>query len=84
MMERFPLQRHGFVGRSYPTPRRLCGRGWERPPSKGFSIINKLLDKIIYFYYLSVNYNNCLPDIGNDNQNDIDCCWWAAIIYELN
>ena len=44
---RFPLQRHGFVGRSYPTPRRLCGRGWERPLSKGFSRINKLLDKII-------------------------------------
>ena len=35
MMEPFPLQRHGFDGRAYPTPGSLFGRGWTRPPSKG-------------------------------------------------
>jgi hypothetical protein len=49
---------HGFVGRAYPTPRSICGRGWARPPSKGFCRINKLKEKIIYFYCLSVNVND--------------------------
>ena len=35
-----------------------CGRGWARPPSKGFRRINKLKEKIIYFYCLSVNIND--------------------------
>ena len=50
MMEPFAPPGHGFVGRAYPTPGSLCGRGWPRPPSKGFSRINKLNEKIIYFY----------------------------------
>ena len=49
----------------------------------GFSIINKLKEKIINFYSLSVNYNNRSPAIGNDSQNGIHCCQRAAIIYEL-
>jgi len=47
---------------------------------KGFSRINKIKEKIIYFYSLSVNYNNRSPAIGNDSQNGINCRWWAAII----
>ena len=39
--------------------------------------------KLIYFYCLSVNYNNRSPTIGNDSQNSIDCCRRAAKIYEL-
>jgi hypothetical protein len=50
-----PLQRHGFVGRAYPALGSLCGRGWPRPPSKGFGRINKLNEKIIYFYCLSIS-----------------------------
>jgi hypothetical protein len=30
--------------------------GWMRLPLKGFSRINKIREKIIYFYSLSVNY----------------------------
>jgi len=56
MMVPFSLQRHhGFDGRAYTTPGSLRGRGWTRPSSKGFSRINKLKEKIIYFYSLSVN-----------------------------
>jgi len=49
------LQWHGFDGQAYTTPGSLRGRGWTRPSSKGFSRINKLKEKIIYFYSLSVN-----------------------------
>jgi hypothetical protein len=66
-----PLQRHGFVGRAYPTPRSLCGRGWPRLPLKGFIRIDNLKEKIIYFYCLSVNDNNRLPAVGNDSQKGI-------------
>ena len=45
-----------FDVRAYTTPGSLHGRGWMRPLSKGFSRINKINDKIIYFYSLSVNY----------------------------
>ena len=37
----------------------------------------------MYFYSLSVNYNNRLPANGNDSQNGIHCRWQAAILYEL-
>jgi len=55
-----------------------------KPPLQGFSRINKLKEKLIYFYSLSVNYNNHLPAIGNDSQNDIYCWRRVTIIYELN
>jgi hypothetical protein len=45
------------------------------PPSKGFSRINKLKEKSIYFYCLFVDDNNCLPTIGNGGQNGINCHW---------
>ena len=37
----------------------------------------------MYFYSLSVNYNNHLPAAGIDSQNGINCSRRAAIIYEL-
>ena len=49
---------------------------------KGLSRINKIKEKIIYVYSLSVNYNNRSPAVGNDNQNGINCRRWAAIINE--
>jgi len=52
-------------------------------PLKGFSRINKIKEKIIYFYSLSVNYNNRSPAAGNDSQNGINCCRRATIIYKL-
>ena len=54
-----------------------------RSSLKGFSRINKIKGKIIYFYSLSVNYNNRSPAVGNDSQNGINCRRRAAIIYEL-
>ena len=54
-----------------------------RSSLKGFSRINKIKGKIIYFYSLSVNYNNRSPAVGNDSQNSINCRRRAAIIYEL-
>jgi hypothetical protein len=50
---------------------------------KGFSRINKIKEKIIYFYSLSVNFNNRSPTAGNDSQNGINCRQRATIIYEL-
>ena len=50
---------------------------------KGFSRINKIKEKIMYFYSLSVNYNIRSPAVGNDSQNGINCCRRATIIYEL-
>jgi len=50
---------------------------------EGLSRINKLKEKIIYFYSLSVDYNNRSPAVGNDSQNCIHCCQQVAIIYEL-
>jgi hypothetical protein len=67
------------IVRADPLPKGSGGGGW-----KGFSRINKLNEKIIYFYCLSINYNNRSPAVGNDSQNGINCCWRAAIIYELN
>jgi hypothetical protein len=49
----------GFDVQKYRTPRSLFARGWMRPPSKGFSRISIIKEKIFYFYSLSVNYNNC-------------------------
>jgi len=79
----FPLQQHGFDGQAYTTPGSLFERGWTRPLSKGFCIINKLKEKIIYFYSLSVNYNNRSPAVSNDSQKGIHCCRQVTIIYEL-
>ena len=53
------------------------------PSSKGFSKINRIKETIIYFYSLSVNYNNRSPAIGNESQNGINCRRRAIIIYEL-
>ena len=80
---RFPLQRNDFDGRAYPNPGSLRGRGWTRLPSKGFSRINKIKEKKIYFFALCVNYNNRSPAVGNDSQNGINCRRRVAIIYEL-
>ena len=73
MTSHSPLQRHGFDGHKYRTPGSLFARGWTRPLSKGFSRINKIKEKIVYFYSLSVNYKNPSPAIGNDSQNGIHC-----------
>ena len=80
---RFPLQHHGFDWWTHPTPGSLFGRGWTRPPSKGLIYNYKVNEKLMYFYSLSVNYNNSSPAIGNDSQNGINCCRRATIIYEL-
>jgi hypothetical protein len=61
----------------------LFARGWMRLPLKGFIKINKIKEKIIYFFSFCVNYNNRLPAVGNDSQNNIHCRWRATIIYEL-
>ena len=47
--------------------------------SKRFIRINKIKEKIIYFFSLCANYNNRLPVVGNDSQNNIHCCRWAII-----
>ena len=52
-------------------------------PSRGFSRINKIKEKIINSYSLSVNYNNRSPAVGNESQNGINCRRRAAIKYEL-
>jgi len=83
MLEPFSSPAAWFDGRAYPTPGSLRRRGWTRPSPKGFIRINKLKEKIIYFYSLSVNYNNHSPAIGNDSQNGINCHRRAAITYEL-
>ena len=49
----------------------------------GFIRINRIKEKIIYFYSLSVNYNNQSPAIGNESKNGINCRRRAIIIYEL-
>ena len=67
-----------------PPPGSLCIWGWPRSPLKGFSRINQLKEKLIYFFCLSVDDNNRSPAVGNDSQNGIHCCWRAAIIYKLN
>jgi hypothetical protein len=54
-----------------------------RPPSKGFSRINKIKETVIYFYSLSVNYNNHSPVVDNVSQNDIHSRQRTAIIYKL-
>jgi hypothetical protein len=43
----------------------------------------KLKEKIIYFYCLSVNYNNRSSAVNNGSQNGIHCYQQATIIYEL-
>jgi hypothetical protein len=54
-----------------------------RPPSKGFSIINKIKEKIIYFYSLSDNYNNRSPAVDSSSHNGIHRPQRDAIIYKL-
>ena len=72
-----------FLLLNIPNPESLFARGWTRLPSKGFIRINKIKDKIIYFYSLSVNYNKRSPAAGNDSQHGINCRRRAAIIYKL-
>jgi hypothetical protein len=60
-----------------PNPGNLFRRGWMRPPS------NEVNEKLIYFFCLSVNYNNRSPAVGNDSQNGIHCRQQATKIYEL-
>jgi len=50
---------------------------------KRFIRINKIKEKIIYFFSLCANYNNHSPVIGNDSQNGMHCRRRATIIYEL-
>jgi hypothetical protein len=84
MMEPFSPPAAWFLWTNIPPPpRSLFARGWTRPPSKGFSRINIIKEKIIYFYSFSVNYNNRSPAVGNDSQNGISCRRQAAIIYKL-
>jgi hypothetical protein len=83
MTEPFSFLAAWFDGRAYPTPGSLRGRGWTRPSSKGCSRINKLKEKVIHSYSLSVNYNIHLPAVDNDSQYGINCRRRAAIIYEL-
>ena len=64
-------------------PGSIRGRGWTRLSSKGLIYNYKVNEKLMYFYSLSVNYNNSSPAIGNDSQNSINCCRRANIIYEL-
>jgi hypothetical protein len=40
-------------------------------PSNGLVLNYNLKEKKIYFYCLSVHYNNPLPAVGNDSQNGI-------------
>jgi hypothetical protein len=85
MMEPFSPPAEWFLWTNIPhyrTPGSLFARGWTRPPSKGFIRINKIKEKIIYFYSLSVNYNNRSPEAGIDSQNGIHCQRRATIIYE--
>ena len=49
-----PLQCHGFDGGTYPTPGSFFARGWTRPPLKGFIGINKLKERISYFFSIDV------------------------------
>ena len=83
MMEPVPPSAAWFWWTKIPHPRSLFARGWTRLPSKGFSRINKIKEKIINFYSLSVHYNNCSPVVGYDSQNGINCRWEATIIYKL-
>ena len=83
MMSHFSLQQHWIGGQTYLTPGSLYGRGWPRPPLKGFSRINKVKKKK-YFYCLYVDDNNRLPAFNNDSQKGIHCCRQAVIVYELS
>ena len=83
MMEPFSPPAAWFWWTSVHHPRESKRTGLDKPSSKGFSRINKLKEKIIYFYSLSVNYNNQSLIVGNDSKNSIHCYWRAAIIYEL-
>ena len=71
LMEPFSSPAAWFWWMSIPTPGSLRGRGRTRPPSTGFSRINKLKEKIFYFYHLSNYFNNRSPAVGNDSQNRI-------------
>jgi hypothetical protein len=68
---------------SVPHSREPLQKGLDEAAIEGFNINYKVKEKLIYFYCLSVNYNNCSPTVGNDSQNGIHCCRRAAIIYEL-
>ena len=68
----WPCRSSSTVQSASPSsPGSLFTRGWTRPPPKGISRINKIKEKMIYFYHLSVNYTNRSPAVGNDSQNGI-------------
>jgi hypothetical protein len=50
---------------------------------KWFSIkiFYKFNEKLIYFYCLSVNYNNRSSAVDNGSQNSIHCRWQATKLY---
>jgi hypothetical protein len=73
MMEPFPPSAAWFWWTKIPHPQSLFKGGWMRLPSKGFSRINKIKEEIIYFYSLSLHYNNRSPVAGHDSQNGINC-----------
>jgi hypothetical protein len=83
MMDPFSAPAAWFLWTNILHPGSLFARGWTRPPLKGFSRINKIKEEIIYFYSLSVNYNNRSPAVDNDSQNGIHCHRRATILYEL-
>ena len=65
-----------------PHPREPLQKGLDEAAIEVFNK-KKVNEKLIYFYYLSVNYNNRSPAVGNDSQNSIHHCLRAAIMYEL-
>jgi hypothetical protein len=82
-MEPFSPPAAWFLWTNIPHPREPLHKGLEEAAVEGFFRINKIKEKIIYFYSLSVNYNNRLPAASNDSQKGINCRRRAAIVYEL-
>ena len=82
-MEPFSPPAAWFWWKSVHHPRESTWKGLDEAADKGLSRINKLKEKIIYFYSLSVDYNNSSPTVSNDSQNCIHCCQQVAIIYYL-
>ena len=59
-------------------------KGLDEASIEGFRKKYKVNEKLVYFYCLSVNYNNRSPAVGKDSQKGIHCCRRAAAIYKLN
>jgi len=79
-MEPLALPAAWFCWTSIPHPREPLRKRLDEAAIKGFNIkIPKINEILIYFYCLSLNYNNRTPTVGNDCQNSIHCCRQAAI-----